>query len=65
MMTLEGVQYIGHLTVDFGVFIRSKNGFLNVAIFNYSWHKIREVTKHRKYGAIKIRQYLTVTRVYT
>ena len=45
------------------LFIRSKSGILNVAIFKYSLHKIRETILHRKcqlIPAIKMGPFLTV-----
>jgi len=35
------------------LFIRSKTGIMNVAIFKYSLHKIRETILHRKCQLIK------------
>jgi len=34
------------------LFIRSKTGILNVAIFKYSLHKFRETILHQKYQLI-------------
>jgi len=34
------------------LFIKSNTGILNVAIFKYSLHKIREKILHRKYHLI-------------